>query len=55
MPSSPYSPPEADMGNAPTALAGPVKSVLTGVAVDIGGSLALGVKLQEVIRTGSET
>jgi hypothetical protein len=42
---SPYSPPESDMGKGAKPPAGPVKSVLTGLAVDIGGSIGIGIVL----------
>jgi formate-dependent nitrite reductase membrane component NrfD len=45
MSSSPYSPPEADMSKGPKRPAGPVNSVLTGFAVDVGGTMATGIVL----------
>lgn len=49
MSSSPYIPPTADMKNAPPAPpASAAKAVLLGFAVDIGGSLALGIVMSSI-------
>ncbi|MBC7601311.1 MAG: hypothetical protein H7255_01440 [Ramlibacter sp.] len=45
MPHNPYTPPEAPLKEQPRPPGSPVKAVLIGLAIDIGGSLVLGIVL----------
>lgn len=45
MPTNPYSPPNAELADQPAPAGSPIKAVLIGLAIDIGGSTALSIVL----------
>ncbi|MGZ5195723.1 MAG: hypothetical protein ACXWJM_13350 [Ramlibacter sp.] len=48
MQNNPYTPPTAPLKDQPRAPGSPVKAVLVGLAIDVGGSLVLGVTVTVV-------